>query len=359
MSILPSSPRHTHVENRIDVLQLGRGIAALLVVFYHVSLLFKQKLGSELYWDVSHFGQLGVNFFFVLSGFIILLAHHKDIGKPKKVVKYIQKRLIRIYPIYWVCFAVYICAAALGIGEPDFQWSFAQLFSAFTLVHWVPLDGGLPLHVAWTLFFEIMFYALFISFIINFYLGIAVFAIWLCAMIFGLNADLGSGTMIAQFASIWGVNFILGMLAYVIYRVAPDKLSYVFLAIGIGLLATFISRYNYDGYDAFKAIFYDSTALLACSFSFILLGLVMLERLYKCKVNAVFVFLGNASYSIYLAHSMVVSLGIILIKKMHLEIYLNNLFGFWLVLIAAVVLTCILHVIVERPMFSILRKIAK
>ena len=86
----------------LTTLQAGRGIAALLVVLYHASGLFS----SNKYWQtivlkgVFGFGFAGVEYFFVLSGFIMLHVHRKDIGKPAALVSYFRKRIERIYPAY-------------------------------------------------------------------------------------------------------------------------------------------------------------------------------------------------------------------------------------------------------------------
>ena len=97
-------------------LQAGRGVAAIGVVFDHVSLIMAQpEYGAHnVLASVTQYGILGVNFFFVLSGFIILMAHYKDIGQPRSVGSYAYRRVIRIYPIYWVFLALYLAGSALG-----------------------------------------------------------------------------------------------------------------------------------------------------------------------------------------------------------------------------------------------------
>src|SRR4051812_16613211 len=86
----------------IHTLQAYRGLAALLVVFSHAQNIYA-KYGPSPGWPVLfQFGSAGVQFFFVLSGFIMLWVHAADIGRPAAAGKYFHKRFIRIYPIYWV-----------------------------------------------------------------------------------------------------------------------------------------------------------------------------------------------------------------------------------------------------------------
>ncbi len=93
---------------KLTLIQTGRGVAACLVVLFHATGLVE----SPLYWNHSvlggafHFGFSGVEFFFVLSGFIIYWAHARDLGRPEQLRKYAWRRFTRIYPTYWVVLAL-------------------------------------------------------------------------------------------------------------------------------------------------------------------------------------------------------------------------------------------------------------
>ncbi len=99
----------------LKLIQSFRGFAAMAVVAFHTSIgmadprYFGQPVLTWLTWKMN----LGVDFFFVLSGFIIALAHNNDLGQPKQIIGYFKKRLIRIYPIYWVYLTMF-CALALA-----------------------------------------------------------------------------------------------------------------------------------------------------------------------------------------------------------------------------------------------------
>src|SRR5436190_1288571 len=101
-----SSDHHT-----MATLQAGRALAALLVVLYHNGLYI---FALDKYWGADpsrglfNFGHAGVEFFFVLSGFIIFYIHGKDLGVPSRFFSFIRKRFIRIYPIYWLVLAAII-----------------------------------------------------------------------------------------------------------------------------------------------------------------------------------------------------------------------------------------------------------
>lgn len=98
------------MNRKFTILQVYRGIAAILVVLYHFTKLFyRQHNGLLLFNNFFDFGgYIGVDFFFVLSGFIITYNHFHDIGNQTKLPPYFIKRLMRVYPIYWLFFCVYL-----------------------------------------------------------------------------------------------------------------------------------------------------------------------------------------------------------------------------------------------------------
>ena len=99
---------------RLPSLEIGRGLAALAVVMFHANAGSRLVGGPDLHWmrALEH----GVDFFFVLSGFIIFAAHADDIGKRGQILPYLLKRGIRLFPLLWL---VVIGYAALRILAGD------------------------------------------------------------------------------------------------------------------------------------------------------------------------------------------------------------------------------------------------
>jgi exopolysaccharide production protein ExoZ len=138
--------------------QALRALAALLVVAGHLEPLFRAVHPAL---GVVGLGRAGVDLFFVISGFVMVLA--TDRTQPS-ALEFVQRRLVRIAPLYWlVTLAVFGLALAaprlLGASRPDPAWLLKSL--AF-----IPFDKGdgtfNPLvPVGWTLDYEMFFYAVF------------------------------------------------------------------------------------------------------------------------------------------------------------------------------------------------------
>src|SRR5216683_3883717 len=104
---IPIVDRLTPGKNtQITTLQALRGISALLVLGLH-SVPFAPHLFRYLF----SWGFAGVDFFFVLSGFILLYVHYGQIGRPEKLRSYFIRRFSRIYPSYWAVMVFLIPAA--------------------------------------------------------------------------------------------------------------------------------------------------------------------------------------------------------------------------------------------------------
>ncbi|WP_188093358.1 acyltransferase family protein [Photorhabdus heterorhabditis] len=139
-------------------IQMLRGIAALLVVMFHIrgtlnGVYAQSNLGDLLFLS----GPAGVDLFFVISGFIICLSSKKN--EEHKVGKFAIRRLFRVYPLFFVSLVAYQIFVF-----PEFH-----IDSFFRSAFLLPRDysGNAPyfgynlLFPAWTLLFEVTFYALF------------------------------------------------------------------------------------------------------------------------------------------------------------------------------------------------------
>src|SRR5487761_2014894 len=172
--------------DKLTGIEAGRGVAAMLVVGVHArDPLFKNFGVPVPLGDLFFFGHAGVDFFFVLSGFIIMHVHASDIGRPGRLGHYLQRRFTRIYPFYWIVLLLTVLALALS-SRPDAFPSIPYITSSALLL---PGGGAPVVPVAWTLKNEVVFYAVFSVLILHRNLGLVLLGVWL-AIILSRFSDL-------------------------------------------------------------------------------------------------------------------------------------------------------------------------
>jgi len=146
--------------NTITNIQLLRAIAAINVVLVHI--IGTSKLyGFEPYLlnIVEGWGIVGVDLFFVISGFIMVYIQYR---RPQSSLKFFKNRLLRILPTYWFLTTIY---ATLLFFAPKL-FNQMEFSSIYTLCSFFFLSGFIEdkhplLFVGWSVEYEMLFYALF------------------------------------------------------------------------------------------------------------------------------------------------------------------------------------------------------
>jgi exopolysaccharide production protein ExoZ len=363
-------------------LQACRGLAALMVVFYHARGAISQPkyFGESVLGNAFIFGgSAGVDFFFVLSGFIIFWIHAKDIGQPKRLGSYLAKRAIRIYPTYWTIFAVVCCAAlavpALRQTVPGDPWT---LLKALLLV---PIDPATPgvtatgapvLTVAWSLQFEVMFYLFVALAIIAPRACLLVAALWVfnfftcrtvCSFPLGFFADyrillfaLGGATawLCRRTVASGAAATLPAAVARGGWRVGPwtDRLS---LMLGVSILVAAATLHTLGLMDAGVVRQESLISLYGLASALIIFGVVKAEdRGAVHGAHAGWQVLGAASYALYLLHYPLISVVMKLMMVLGLRGLGGALFALAVAVSVSVAAAVLFHLHVERPMLRTL-----
>jgi peptidoglycan/LPS O-acetylase OafA/YrhL len=340
----------------IRSIQAYRGFAALLVVTFHANLIAGEYLGQTLISQFFSFGHSGVPFFFVLSGFIIFFVHRKDIGQPAQANAYLQKRIIRIYPVYWV---VTLAIVPVYYIAPDFGSDYHRDLSAlvFSLLL-LPQDHYPHLAVAWTLVHEMLFYLLFALLILRKATGKSIFILWMAATVLavlGENAGFLALTFPTTFfLSIYNALFGMGVLACWMSQGSARRLHEIkFPAFILGnvlfLAAGCIENYWTGRHDGVIALFGLAAFLLVLS-----AGDDRVERLFAGR--EFLQLMGNASYSIYLTHFLTVSLLGKVFRRLGLDRMLPDLASWVLLVIIATGVGILFYKVIERPLLNYCRQ---
>ena len=328
-------------------LQASRGVAALMVLLYHSSGYVAGTglwIGSRLQ---HHFkgGLLGVQLFFVLSGFVIFAAHRKDIGAQTRVSRFFRKRFLRVYPIYWVVLCIKLFQHLFSHGAAiDPKLNHWVIVSSFLLVH-VHTTGHL-VDVSWTLFHEILFYAVFSALIMWRKVGAGILALWLAGSALFVISPIEP--LVSGIFHPSHLLFAFGMAAAWLYasrRELPYRaLSLVGMAVFIGTMIA--------GTHAPKGL-YDNTPLtLIGGFgaALFLLGITIWEREAGIAIPKLMSFLGDASYSVYLVHPLVLIVLATVLKKVGAHHHLPQAICFVVAAVAALGVGVGFHLKVEKPM---------
>jgi exopolysaccharide production protein ExoZ len=334
--------------------QISRGIAASVVVLAHACLFDKRMFHG---WLVE--GWCGVDFFFVLSGFIIFYANYTDIANPGRLAIYLYKRFVRVFPIYWL-YTILVLLANFALSHflkvHLVSWinlSPKNLVACFTLYPTNAAANVMPIiPPAWTLSYEVCFYAMFgILIALKPRYSFSIFGFWACLCLTGLAFPLHFNNLLLNvLVTPRNLEFLFGgLVAYLVlkprYRIGEPYL-YAILAASICLLA--ISWAN--AHEQYRYLKINPALSFGVSFSLIVFSVVQLEKNRERvagRVKLFFVYLGNASYSIYLVHFLVINVLFSILHKAGLQ---NSYAKFWIILFVSEAAGCLAYSFVEKPL---------
>lgn len=342
-------------------IQISRGIAALAIVLFHLS----GAIAAPKYFDQPLFsyyfkaGSAGVNFFFVLSGFIITYVHFSDIGKPFRLYPYIFKRFSRIYPPYLI---VLISVSVIAWYIPGMSESFPRDFSVIvkTLLLF-PQDpsvvggtGAPIIIVAWSLQYEMVFYVLFAILIGGWVsvalVGIAVVGYWF------LEPHFTIAFLNLYFITLFGLGVIVALVVRARY-LEPAAVPAVVLGAGGMMLMVLLASVSelFPGRDL--DLHKDPGGILAFGLfsSLLIFGLVSRELAGWRPVSGAGELLGDSSYVLYLTHFPIISVMCKLARKAGLSGFAGATITWFLTLAVCIISAILFHFIFEKPLQAVFR----
>ena len=156
---------------RLLFLDSLRGIAALYVALFHFYSILKQKTDFALPYFFDRIlleGSMGVQIFFVLSGFVIAYSIYRQNITPKFLARFFIRRSIRLDPPYWMTILLTFSVAWFSVifftKPADTLPSWGELAANFFYLQDF-LQSERVIHVSWTLCLEIQLYLFFVAFI--------------------------------------------------------------------------------------------------------------------------------------------------------------------------------------------------
>lgn len=320
-----------------DLLDGLRGVAALMVLCYHV---FEAFATSPVDQRFNH-GYLAVDFFFILSGFVIGYAYD-DRWKKMTTLDFIKRRLIRLHPMVIMGAVIGVIAYCLQGCE---KWdgshvSLSMVLAAFLIqLFMIPAVPGtgpeirgngemFPLNgPSWSLFFEYIgniMYAFLIRRMSTKALtllvalagaGLASFAIFN----FSGAGHLGVGWTMADYNLIGGFlrvafSFSMGLLLSRVFKPVPVKGAFWICSLAIVVLLSM--PYVGDGEALWMNGLYDSLCAILIFPLLVYLGAS--GKTTDKHSSRICKFLGNISYPLYMVHYPLIYLYYGWVQREHL-----------------------------------------
>jgi peptidoglycan/LPS O-acetylase OafA/YrhL len=208
-----------------EILDGLRGVAALLVLWYHVHEGFSFASGAPVIEGINH-GYLAVDFFFILSGFVIAYAYDDRLGKSLSLGGFFKRRLIRLHPMV-VLGAIW--GATCFFMQGSVQWdgthvaTSAVMIALLCAMFFIPAAPGCVYEVrgngesfplngpAWSLFFE--------------YIGNILYALFIRRL-----SDKGLSVLVALLGIAWGAFAIFDCSGYGNIGVGWSLIDYGFFS---------------------------------------------------------------------------------------------------------------------------------
>ncbi|QDU32463.1 Acyltransferase family protein [Poriferisphaera corsica] len=344
---------------RYELLDMMRALAAVWVMLYHYHWrTIGEGHDGSWYEKILGHGYWGVAIFFVLSGYCIMASANKARGERRGVLHFIIRRMLRIMPPFWLSLVLIGVIPGLLYGldwmtgnGAGMNYGIWQKFANMGTVTWVKqltLTSGIgsgnymtfqafPLNeVCWSLAIELQFYVI---------TGIAllfgrkykwvmagVFVIGLLSVVPSAWLERGLGCMRSAdwliegtFLPYWSM-FFMGVITFEMVRrgvylkqmraaYAADKQGVILLSSAAVMTygaALWVTRVNTNVAIAFM------TSMLLWGAYGVRLNLGRMN-VVKAAMRHVLLFLGKASYAIYIVHMVVINLAIQLAMLLYPE----------------------------------------
>lgn len=306
----------------LNNLQALRAFAALNVVFYHIIITsFSYSQDVHYLSFLGDWGANGVDIFFVISGFIMVYIQDR---KSRTAIPFLTNRMVRVIPIYWfLTMALLAVYMLLPSAFRELQLSLGQVVSSFMFVSEALGYGEPILYVGWTLEYEMLFYILF-SLGLLFSNNVVAFF----TPIFLLIA-----LVLLDFTGLLVLEFVLGMICAKLYLSKNFNYLGCFSLI-VGILFLPINIFYNLGMDRFYI--YGIPAF------FIVFGLINIKQ----TENRLLVYLGDASYSIYLVQ--VFTIPVFYKVSSNFLVTLQNDVVALLALLFTIIIGCLLYSLIEK-----------
>jgi peptidoglycan/LPS O-acetylase OafA/YrhL len=336
-------------KTRINEIDLLRFLAALMVVLFHFAFRGYAADGYSpmpypLLAPFAKYGYLGVQLFFIISGFVILMT-----AASGSLRNFFVSRIVRLYPAFWIsCTLTFL--AILTLGGEHFRATIPQYLVNMTMlsefVRVRPIDG-----VYWSLFVELKFYAL-------------VFLVLLAGRTHQAEKLLVAWLLLTIALEVYPISIVRYVLItdYAVYFIA-GAISYLIWSRGLSLtrISAFAAAWlvalkqSLSGLSGFETHYGESLNIFVVSgIVSVFLLTVLLISLRKTGRFAQWrwAMAGAITYPLYLIHQKI---GYMLIEIAYPAF--NAHVVFWGTLLIVLALSFAIHFCIERKVSAPLKRL--
>lgn len=344
---------------RLDQLTFSRFIAAMAVVIYHYGLEVYPFNSGPLQFFFSQ-GNIAVSYFFILSGFIMVIAYHHY--KKIAFLTYLKKRFARIYPVYFLALILLLAFKIYYHKNSEL----GNLFLNIIMIQsWIPGKALSFNYPAWSLAVEFFFYALFPFLFNTFYSRISIkklvlpilslFIISQLVFHWGIYSAYYKGypskfhEFLFYFPPMHLAEFLVGNLAglYFIQKRSNKERNYDVILLVLLCLIPLMVFYNPDlnFHNGLLAILFIPIILLISANN----GFISTICKYKPLI-----FLGEISYGIYILQNPIFAWTKALLKDYQIT---NETTKFYIATLVLILIASLSFIFIETPLRKILKKI--
>ncbi len=333
-----------HPEKIVANLQILRFAAAFAIIFAHSFELALDVSPEGLNWLSSEFrglGAVGVDVFFVISGYIVTTTAFRS----KSALEFAWKRFRRVAPLYYLLSIPWVLIA-LYYGE-SYKRALVVTFTFWPAIGNRMIDPVLD--SGWTLCFEMLFY-------VSMALVLLVrrpWALWVIIAAYAAFWVARELTGIATFRYLGNpiiLEFAMGVLAaFVAPKVKTGSLGLLCLTLGLaGIIASAVIGHGQISDSEFTTnadLSLDRVLIWGIPSALLVFGAVTMRDWGSRKFFRALVYLGGASYSLYLVHTLAI---------FALEFFIPAAIPAVIVLLVEVAVALAagvaVHILIERPL---------
>lgn len=364
--------------NRLLSMEGMRGLAVLLVFFVHFHALFGSYVDTQSWiYSASHFlgvvGHTGVDLFFVVSGYLIYGAL---IRRPVGYLKFMRRRVQRIFPAFIAVFLIYLGLSVVFPQENKIHGTFFEAIT-YILTNFFLLPGIFRIvpiiTVAWSLSYEFFFYLTIPLLVwilgmrswrpisrVMFFLAVWIAAIVYCLILNSWHVRLLMfivGILLFEAMQSSTVKQVLGRrgeMLSILYFVGSLGVIYAF-EVHQGLFTFLPGHQTADvvldlqmNQSVFRVLVLSTSCFLLCLYAFAYDGI--LKRILSWDLLR---FWGNMSYSYYLIHGLTLKALALVLSRLVAQPSVHPAIVFWSALLLGLLSTwlsaTILFGLIEKP----------